>query len=393
MEAGDRIDEWVNQYVRGVLSEKDRIELLRWLEAAPEHEKQFREMLRIKMRVSAVGQWKELDDVQQRTWDKITLFIEYRKKKLYVWGIRIASMIIVAIGVAFIWQNRSGSEMETILVSNVLQVESGSPKAILVTSAGEKIALNDGKTCQVADVSGIEIIQDSTGSVRFEDRGVVTEEEVCRYSSIVVPEKGEYQVILSDGTKVWINSDSKLEFPDRFHKNVREVKLTGEAYFEVIADPQKPFYVQVGEAKVQVLGTAFNVSAYQEDQQVEVALLRGKVGFNLPNNEYVLVPGEIATWDKGDREATLRKGNVESIIDWKTGRFNFEDMPLDRLTVKLARWYGVQFMFEDETVKEFRFSGAVTKYRTLDYVLGMIAKTTKVAFQEKDGKILVRKIE
>ena len=85
--------------------------------------------------------------------------------------------------------------------------------------------------------------------------------------------------------------------------------------------------------------------------------------------------------------------NVESIIDWKTGRFNFEDMPLDRLTVKLARWYGVQFMFEDETVKEFRFSGAVTKYRTLDYVLGMIAKTTKVAFQEKDGKILVRKIE
>ena len=114
MEAGDRIDEWVNQYVRGVLSEKDRIELLRWLEAAPEHEKQFREMLRIKMRVSAVGQWKELDDVQQRTWDKITLFIECRRKKLYIWGARIASMIIVAIGVAFIWQNRSGSEMETI---------------------------------------------------------------------------------------------------------------------------------------------------------------------------------------------------------------------------------------------------------------------------------------
>ena len=198
-------------------------------------------------------------------------------------------------------------------VSNVLQVESGSPKAILVTSAGEKIALNDDKTYQVADISGVEIIQDSTGSVRFEDRGVATEEEICRYSSIVVPEKGEYQAILSDGTKVWINSDSKLEFPDRFCE--------------------------------------------------------------------------------GDGLATLRKGDVESIVDWKTGRFNFEDMPLDKLTVKLARWYGVQFIFEDETTKEFRFSGAVTKYRTLDYVLGMIAKTTKVAFQEKDGKILVRKIE
>ena len=171
------------------------------------------------------------------------------------------------------------------------------------------------------------------------------------------------------------------------------MKLTGEAYFEVIADTKRPFYVQVGEVKIQVLGTAFNVSAYREDQQVEVALLRGKVGLDLPGNEYVLAPGEIATWNKGDGLATLRKGDVESIVDWKTGRFNFEDMPLDKLTVKLARWYGVQFIFEDETTKEFRFSGAVTKYRTLDYVLGMIVKTTKVAFQEKDGKILVRKIE
>ena len=198
---------------------------------------------------------------------------------------------------------------------------------------------------------------------------------------------------LPDSTLVYLNAGSVLRYPSEFTGNKREVELMGEAYFEVIADTKRPFYVQVGEVKIQVLGTAFNVSAYREDQQVEVALLRGKVGLDLPGNEYVLAPGEIATWNKGDGLATLRKGDVESIVDWKTGRFNFEDMPLDKLTVKLARWYGVQFIFEDETTKEFRFSGAVTKYRTLDYVLGMIVKTTKVAFQEKDGKILVRKIE
>ena len=120
MEVGDRIDEWVNQCVRGVLSEKDRIELLRWLEAAPEHEKQFREMLRIAMRVSAVGQWSELDDILQRTWDKITPFIERRRKKLYMWGTRIASVIIVMVGVALIWQNGSDQEIGTMQVSNVL---------------------------------------------------------------------------------------------------------------------------------------------------------------------------------------------------------------------------------------------------------------------------------
>ena len=211
--------------------------------------------------------------------------------------------------------------------------------------------------------------------------------------TIIVPAGQRVNIELPDGSNVWLNAGTQMQYPVSFMKDKREVILDGEAYFEVIADTKRPFYVQVGEVKIQVLGTAFNVSAYREDQQVEVALLRGKVGLDLPGNEYVLAPGEIATWNKGDRQATLRKGDVESIVDWKTGRFNFEDMSLDKLTVKLARWYGVQFIFEDETTKEFRFSGAVTKYRTLDYVLGMIVKTTKVAFQEKDGKILVRKIE
>ena len=137
-----------------------------------------------------------------------------------------------------------------------------------------------------------------------------------------------------------------------------------------------------------MLGTAFNVMAYQEERQTEVALLQGKVSFNVADKTYMLVPGEIVTLDRESGQAIVRKGDVEAIVDWKAGRFNFEDMPLEKLTQRLARWYGVSFVFEDDMVKELRFSGAVTKYRTLDYVLDMISKTTDVEFGLQQGKVV-----
>ena len=258
---------------------------------------------------------------------------------------------------------------------------------ILVMNAGEPIELKEGESRQVADVFGVKVIQDSTGGLRFEDREGA-EEEIGK-SSVIVPEKGEYFVILSDGTKVWINSDSELEFPNRFGEDIREVKLKGEAYFEVTSDSRKPFYVLAGETKVHVLGTAFNVSAYREDRQTEVALLRGKVSFDVKDKVYVLVPGEIATLNRESGETIVRKGDVAAIVDWKAGRFNFEDMSLEELTVKLSRWYGVTFVFSDEAVKKLRFSGAMTKYRTLDYVLDMISKTTDVTFSLKENRVTV----
>ena len=326
-------------------------------------------------------------DTQERVWERITPALVNRKERLYLWGMRIVAIIIVLIGVFFAWQIRQAPTEKFIPVAEVVKIESGSPKAILVMNAGEPIELKEGESRQVADVFGVKVIQDSTGGLRFEDREGA-EEEIGK-SSVIVPEKGEYFVILSDGTKVWINSDSELEFPNRFGEDIREVKLKGEAYFEVTSDSRKPFYVLAGETKVHVLGTAFNVSAYREDRQTEVALLRGKVSFDVKDKVYVLVPGEIATLNRESGETIVRKGDVAAIVDWKAGRFNFEDMSLEELTVKLSRWYGVTFVFSDEAVKKLRFSGAMTKYRTLDYVLDMISKTTDVTFSLKENRVTV----
>ena len=387
METWNEIDEWIDQYIQGDLSGADRAELIKWLEASPEHAKQFRKILQAEMRVSAAGKWQRLDQVQERVWKRITLTLKNRRKRLYLWGMRVASMVVVLIGIIFVWQIQQKSTVEFVPVASVLQAESGSPKAILVMNTGETIELKKGETRRVANIFGVGVIQDSTGGVRFEDRGEM-EEEIGK-STIVVPEKGEYFVVLGDGTKVWINSGSELEFPNRFCGDIREVKLKGEAYFEVASNPQKLFYVLAGETKVRVLGTAFNVLAYQDDLQTEVALLRGKVSFDVADKAYVLTPGEIATLDRESGKTIIRKGDVAAIVDWKAGRFNFEDMPLEKLTVKLSRWYGVTFIFDDEEAKKLRFSGAVTKYRTLDYMLGMIEKTTDVSFELKEDKVVV----
>ena len=370
MESWNQIDEWVNAYRQGTLSEKDRAALIIWLEKSPEHITLFKEMLRTEMKVSAVGAWRELDKMQERTWKRIYPVLENRTKRLYMWGVRVAAVIIVTIGIFWMWQDHQGAEEKLGNVVSMLHVESGTPKAVLLTRGGGEIELKGDETRQVADLSGISVIQDSTGGVRFEQKDSIEGGEI-EYTTIVVPRTGEYFVVLSDGTKVWMNSGSQLTFPVRFCEDKREVSLQGEAYFEVSEDKTKPFYVQADEVQVHVLGTAFNVMSYKDDGQVEVALLRGKVSFDVSEETYLLKPGEIASWERGNQKTTVRKGDVEAIIDWKVGRFNFEDMPLKELT-------------------EFRFSGAVTKYRSLDYVLNMISKTTNVVFTEENGKIVVR---
>ena len=170
METWNETDEWADRYVRGDLSGEDRVALIKWLEASPEHLRQFRKILQTEMRVSAAGKWRRLDRTQERVWERITPALVNRKERLYLWGMRIVAIIIVLIGVFFAWQIRQAPTEKFIPVAEVVKIESGSPKAILVMNAGEPIELKEGESRQVADVFGVKVIQDSTGGLRFEDR-------------------------------------------------------------------------------------------------------------------------------------------------------------------------------------------------------------------------------
>lgn len=385
------IDEWINSYLSGKLSEKERQELARWLDVSPEHKSMFCKELRMRLRVLAAVKNSRLEQMCDEVWLRVLPLVKRSRRKIISWWVYAACVVlVVGLGGLLFWFLQPDVIEAPVVLSNVLQTEAGNTKAVLLTSIGGKIVLTDSVLSHSVEIPGVGLIQDSLG-VRFvEEEESIAQEDTMGWNTIIVPERGEYFVTLTDGTRVWMNSASKLEFPVRFAENCREVHLEGEAYFEVTPDTQKPFLVNMGEKQVRVLGTSFNVMAYPEDNKTEVALLQGKVSFDVAGKVFVLNPGEIATAERVKGEVMIRKGDVATIIAWKSGVFNFEDMDLVELTVKLSRWYGVDFVFEDMAAKELRFSGAVTKYRSLDYVLDMIAQTTNVEFIENQEKIIIR---
>ena len=384
----EELEDIVRRFYKNELLPGERKALLEWVEASKEHERSFREALRVEIRLNLAGQWERATRCEEEMWQSIRRHARRRKRWLLYGGISAAAMVALMAGIRLLWQGQEQPEAYRLTpVAQVMQAEPGVPQALLKTSGGKTIALAAGETRCVATLAGVDVVQDSTGGVRFakpDTLGMAVE-----MNTVYVPERGEYQVELSDGTRIWVNSASEISFPSYFAGNVREVTLIGEAYFEVARDSRRPFYVNIGNARVQVLGTAFNVSAYRDERTTEVALLNGKVRFDATDGKHVLSPGEIAALDKAQGITEVREGDVASIIAWKEGRFYFEDMRMEDLALKLSRWYGVDFAFDSEAARELRFSGGMVKYRPLNYVLEMISKTTRVVFQERAGKVYV----
>ena len=384
----EELEDIVRRFYKNELLPGERKALLEWVEASKEHERSFREALRVEIRLNLAGQWERATRCEEEMWQSIRRHARRRKRWLLYGGIAAAAIVALAVGIRLLWQGQEQPEAYRLTpVAQVMQAEPGVPQALLKTSGGKTIALAAGETRRVATLAGVDVVQDSTGGVRFakpDTLGMAVE-----MNTVYVPERGEYQVELSDGTRIWVNSASEISFPSYFAGNVREVTLAGEAYFEVARDSRRPFYVNIGNARVQVLGTAFNVSAYRDERTTEVALLNGKVSFDATDGKHVLSPGEIAALDKAQGVTEVREGDVASIIAWKEGRFYFEDMRMEDLALKLSRWYGVDFAFDSEAARELRFSGGMVKYRPLNYVLEMISKTTRVVFQERAGKVYV----
>ena len=371
------------RYLRDRLNEEESRELERWRAASEAHELLFRRLLSSAHWQRSIGRFVKNESDTQSEWEIIrqrTVGRDRGKRTIrwYRYAAAIFLPLLIASGY-FIKLSRTPQEKTLISVPFI----PGKSYAVLELADGTSIDL--GETAVRGQIQGghWEVRSDS---LKYCEEGVKGGEE---YHTLKVPRGGEYTLVLADGSKVFLNAESSLKYPVLFSGDLRKVKLEGEAYFEVASNPQKLFYVLAGETKVRVLGTAFNVLAYQDDLQTEVALLRGKVSFDVADKAYVLTPGEIATLDRESGKTIIRKGDVAAIVDWKAGRFNFEDMPLEKLTVKLSRWYGVTFIFDDEEAKKLRFSGAVTKYRTLDYMLGMIEKTTDVSFELKEDKVVV----
>ena len=298
----------------------------------------------------------------------------------------IAASIILLVGL-FVGRTISGVRdihEEQELAKSVMQP--GTSKAILMMADGKEVVLEQGQNLNILLNERVRVATSSQGIVYEEHgKGMVTEE----YNKLTTPIGGEYSLVLSDGTKVFLNADSELKYPVEFSDGKRIVDLKGEAYFEVHKDSLRPFIVRMNGAEVTVLGTSFNVNTYGDDGQIYTTLVNGSVRVSSMKNkqEEILKPGMQSVMNVQSGLLTVRKVDVEPYVAWREGRFVFRAMTLDLIMRQLQRWYDFEVFYQNSELKDYEFRGVIKRDMDLDKVLSVIKATTNVDFEVK-GKVI-----
>ena len=213
------------------------------------------------------------------------------------------------------------------------------------------------------------------------------------WHKVIVPRGGEFQISLEDGTRVWLNSESTLKYPEVFTGTTREVFLEGEAYFEVARNTNCPFIVHTGIQNVRVLGTSFGITNYADDQNLTTTLVNGKVQVEFPgfsDEVFLLEPGFQLACDRQNRKIEKRTVDVYEYVAWKDGKYVFTRKRLEDILTTLSRWYDFHVFFQNPEVKEVVFSGELRRFDSFSDILRLIEKTSDVKFTTTGNTVLVR---
>src|SRR5690606_27432069 len=207
-------------------------------------------------------------------------------------------------------------------------------------------------------------------------------------NTIATPLGGEYQLILPDGTKVWLNAASSIRYPVDFGHGARKVTISGEVYLEVAQQKNQPFYVRTGNTQIEVLGTKFNVSAYQEDQEVRTTLVEGRVNVLAYGREQLLKPGQQATVNQKNGPIRVAEVDVEDALAWRNGYFSFSNEPLEQVMKKISRWYNVEVEYAMDPANK-RLEGTVSRMEDIHDLLKALELTKTAHFKIKEGEFIV----
>ena len=361
----DEVSEWAKESDRG----KRILDELKDLDFYVEKEAKKRE-------IEKCYSWEEF-----MTWRRR---YERRRKLLVVRCVAaVAILFLVSTCVWFV--NRGGEESQFMFPS---EIKPGSLRASLILNDGQEIMLDKRLSLMESDSSVV--LSNEKGELSY--RNVRERAGESSVNTLRVPCGGEYQLMLADGTRVRVNSESELVFPTCFNSDRREVFLKGEAYFQVAPDSDKPFYVRVNDYIVKVTGTSFNVTSYTDDPCTMTTLVEGKVSVYGNDSTWNcdLTPGYMLKFDKGTARVTSEECDPRIYTSWIDGEFKFRDMRLEDIMKKLNRWYDFEVAYEEEELKDLRFSGAAEKYNPVEFLLKMIEEVTKVRFDIEGKRIMVK---
>tara|TARA_R110000868_G_scaffold85582_1_gene240631 strand:+ start:236 stop:1408 length:1173 start_codon:yes stop_codon:yes gene_type:complete len=316
--------------------------------------------------------------------NKIPLY----KRKTFQYSVAASIALFFVFNFIYNKSNNAISEpiSEPVTVNNNIPI--GTHKATLTLEDGTNIALEKGRQYISDNVesNGKDLIYKSPSKPRPE----------IAFNYLTVPRGGQYHVKLSDGTEVWLNSESKLKYPTIFlDGETREVDLIyGEAYFDVSPSTDhngSKFKVLSGVQEVEVLGTGFNIKAYKDETYIYTTLVEGKITVDNSSSAQILKPNQQAVLNKENKDIIISKIDVYSEIAWKKGLFSFKDKPLKDIMKVLSRWYDVDVVFEDKAIEDVHFKGVLSKNQNIEEILTLIKNTKYIhAYDIENNTILLR---
>lgn len=312
----------------------------------------------------------------------------FRIGRLYRYMSYAAAVLLFAGLALYFLHTRFSQDVEMELAIEEPALERHN-RAVLVLSDGASLALNETGSAETLDEKGVRITNRPGELLRYEKEGAVSAEP--RMNRLIVPAGARYQLQLADGTRVWMNAQSELEYPVAFAANSRNVKLTGEAYFEVMEDKSAPFIIEANGYEIAVLGTSLNISAYADDDFIQTTLVTGALEVNSrAGSVYKLNPGQMAMINHEKQEVIIEEVNTRLFTSWREGILHFNKITLKELAVRLERWYDVEIHFAGDQTQELLFSGAMENSRDIRFLLNLIGQAANVEFEINENKILVK---
>jgi transmembrane sensor len=389
------------KHLRGEeLSLAERRELEAWMAESPENRLLFEEMNNPEWVAAALAKMDALHE--DAIWERIraaafagrpveedaVLFASSRSQKIRRmrgYASAAAAVVLIVAGI-WLWQERKTGSPGAVAQTTVQDVPPGSNKAILTLSNGQQIVLDSVAKGTLAQQGGTQVAKTDSGQIAYNALNALNEKPTAvLYNTLSTPRRGQYQLTLPDGSKVWLNAASSIRYPVFFAGSERKVEITGEAYFEVTKDASKPFKVMIKEhQEIEVLGTSFDINAYDDEPTVKTTLLTGSI----KTGGVVLRPGQQAVWSAGQPASVKSDADIEEAVAWKNGKFIFSGDDIQSVMRQLERWYDVDVDYTGD-FKGVELVGVISRFKNISEILGMLEQTRTVKFTVEGRKVTV----
>ena len=388
----ERIGLLIGKWMDGTIAVSEKRELAEWVRVNPDDERITRGLERV---------WDTFEPrelMPEAASDRILANIfpadddtfdapDQARGITWLWPKLVAAALLIGFGLYW-WKGYQGkvqlAQQKAVAVQPA-DLPPGGNRAVLTLGDGSSITLDSAGNGLLASQGGTSVTQSGKGQLVYKSGQVAA---VPVINTVTTPKGGQFHIVLPDGTGAWLNAASSLRFPTTFTGKQRNVEITGEVYFEVAHNKQMPFVVKNGETRITVLGTHFNMMAYDDEKVMRTTLLEGAVKVSRGASEALLAPGQQARINAGTGNVRVVDGvDTDKELSWKNGYFQFENESLESIMRQVSRWYDVEVQYEGNTRGE-NFTGRLPRNSNVSKLLKILA-LSGVKFRIEDKTIIV----